>query len=65
MLSFSEIATLMLLKDAPDQVDPDRAELDTLLARRLVSLERMASGQSRLSVTSDGDSVLAAVARGH
>ncbi|MFL9998347.1 hypothetical protein PQR34_44350 [Paraburkholderia sediminicola] len=65
MLSFREIATLMLVKDAPDQVDPDRAELDALLERRLVLLERMASGQSRLYLTSDGDSVLAAIARGH
>ena len=33
MLSPHEFATLMLLKDAPDQIDPDRADLEALLER--------------------------------
>jgi hypothetical protein len=32
----------LLLKDAPDQLQLDRAELDTLLERQLVTLERIA-----------------------
>jgi hypothetical protein len=43
MLSPHEFATLMLIKDAPDQIELDRAELDTLLERQLISLENLAS----------------------
>ncbi|CAE6825721.1 hypothetical protein [Paraburkholderia domus] len=63
MLSAHEFATLMLIKAAPDQIDLDRAELDTLLERQLVALEQLASGYRRLLVTHDGDAVLQAVAR--
>ncbi|WP_233859958.1 hypothetical protein [Paraburkholderia sp. HD33-4] len=63
MLSPHEFATLMLLKAAPEQVDMDREELDTLLEHQLVALEKLASGLQRLCLTDDGDSVLQAVAR--
>jgi len=63
MLSPHEFATLMLVKNAPDQIDLDRAELDTLLERQLVALELLASGHPRPRLTRDGDSVLQAVAR--
>jgi len=63
MLSPHEFATLMLVKDAPDQLELGRAELDTLLERQLISLENVASGRPRAQVTSDGDSILKAVAR--
>ncbi|MEN8506093.1 MULTISPECIES: hypothetical protein [Paraburkholderia] len=63
MLSPHEFATLMLLKDAPDQIDLERVELDTLLERQLISLEGLASGHSRPHVTSEGASILKAVAR--
>ncbi|KAA1015217.1 hypothetical protein FVF58_04715 [Paraburkholderia panacisoli] len=63
MLSPHEFATLMLIKSAPDQIDLGRAELDTLCERQLISLENLASGRSRPHVTSDGDSILKAVAR--
>lgn len=63
MLSPHEFATLMLVRSAPDQVDLDRAELDTLLERQLIALEQLASGHKRLRLTSGGDSFLLAVAR--
>jgi hypothetical protein len=53
----------MLIKDAPDQIDLGRAELDTLLEHQLISLENLASGRPRPHVTNDGDSILKAVAR--
>ena len=63
MLSPHEFATLMLIKASPDQIDLGRAELDTLFEQQLISLENLASGRSRPHVTSDGDSILRAVAR--
>jgi hypothetical protein len=62
MLSPHEFATLMLVRAAPDQIDPGRGELDTLLEHQLVALERPAPGQQRLRLTRDGDAVLQAVA---
>jgi hypothetical protein len=53
----------MLIKDAPDQIELGRAELDALLERQLISLERLASGHSRPHVTNEGASILKAVAR--
>lgn len=58
MLSPHEFATLMLVRSAPDQVDMNRAELDTLLERQLVSLEQLAHGHRRLSLTDTGHSLL-------
>ncbi|TCG03853.1 hypothetical protein BZM27_45260, partial [Paraburkholderia steynii] len=63
MLSPHEFATLMLIKAAPDQIDLNREELDTLLEQQLVALEQLASGHQRPRLTRDGDSVLQAVAR--
>ena len=51
----------MLVKDAPDQIDLNREELDTLLERQLIALEQLASGARRPRLTRDGDSVLRAV----
>ena len=39
MPSPHEFATLMLLQDAPDQIDLDRADLEALLERQLITLE--------------------------
>ncbi|MBP0595253.1 hypothetical protein J8I87_37480 [Paraburkholderia sp. LEh10] len=62
MLSPHEFATLMLVAAAPDQIDLNRGELDTLLERQLVALEQLASGARRPHLTRDGDSVLRAIA---
>lgn len=63
MLSPHEFATLMLLKDAPDPMSLDRADLETLLERQLVTLEQLASGLQRPRVTDDGQLFLKAAAR--
>jgi hypothetical protein len=53
----------MLVKAAPEQIDLNREELDTLLEHQLVALEQLPSGIQRPRLTRDGDSVLRAVAR--
>ena len=63
MLSPHEFATLMLVRSAPDQVDMNRAELNALLERQLVSLEQLAEGHRRLSLTESGHSLLETVGR--
>ena len=62
MLSPHEFATLILIKDAPDQVELGRAELGALLERQLISYENLASGRPRPYVTKDGNSLLKAIA---
>ncbi len=63
MLSPHEFATLLLVKDAPNQVDMEREELDSLLERQLVQLEKLASGRQQWRVTEIGDSALRAIKR--
>ena len=62
MLSAHEFATLMLVSQSPEQVDMNRAELDSLLERQLVMLERSAEGNRRRArLTDTGRSVLQAI----
>jgi hypothetical protein len=64
MLSLHEVATLILVKDAPDQTElVDQANLDALLEHRLVSLEGPVSDHRRFCITARGSSVLQAIAR--
>ena len=63
MLSPHEFATLILVKDAPDQLELDRADLDFLLERQLIALETLPSGQQRPQLTRDGVFILKAVTR--
>jgi hypothetical protein len=63
MLSPHEFATLLLVKDAPNQVDMDREELDALLEQQLVRLESLASGHRELRLTESGDSAVKAIKR--
>lgn len=63
MLSPHEIATLILVRDAPDQIEADRAELSTLLERELVALEQADRGLSRPRITQNGHSILEACSR--
>ncbi|WP_455153188.1 hypothetical protein [Cupriavidus basilensis] len=63
MLSLHEVATLMLVEEAPDQTELDQADLDALLEHQLVSLERPASGHRRPCITAKGGAVLQAIAR--
>ncbi|WP_426400415.1 hypothetical protein ACN9M1_20605 [Ralstonia sp. R-29] len=53
MLSAHEFATLMLVSQSPEQVDMNRAELETLLERQLVMLERAAEGHRRRAQLTD------------
>jgi hypothetical protein len=64
MLSPHELATLMLVRDAPDQII-DRAELGTLLERRLVALEQAEDIglRRRPRITENGNSILEACSR--
>jgi predicted transcriptional regulator len=59
MLSPHEIATLMLVRSAPEQVEMTRVELDTLLDSQFIALE---NGR-RLTLTSAGQRLLEAAAR--
>ncbi|SKD04851.1 hypothetical protein [Paraburkholderia hospita] len=63
MLSPHEFATLMLVKDATDHIELDRADLDALQERQLVRLQRLSSGHQRAEITVNGHSILEAVAR--
>jgi hypothetical protein len=64
MLSPHEFATLLLVKDAADEI-ADRAELDALVERQLVALEELASGSLLPRLTRDGDTLLEAFTRLH
>jgi hypothetical protein len=61
MLSPHEFATLMLVRQSPDQLDLNRAELDALLERQLVMLEHCASGARRAYLTGKGRTFLDAL----
>jgi hypothetical protein len=61
MLSPHEFATLMLVRQAPDQLDMNRAELDALLERQLVMLEHCASGARCAHLTGKGRKILDAL----
>ena len=63
MLSLHEFATLVLVRDALDHSDLNRADLDALLERQLVALEKLASGCMSLNVTEQGSSFLRAMTR--
>jgi len=61
MLSPHEFATLVLVRQAPDQLDMNRAEVDALLERQLVMLEHCASGARRAYLTGKGRTFLDAL----
>jgi hypothetical protein len=63
MLSPHEFATLLLLQEAPNQIDMMRDELDALLERQLIQLENLASGLKQWSLTASGDSTIKAIKR--
>lgn len=63
MLSPHELATLMLVRSAPDQIDTARVELDTLLDYRLISIEPRVGGWRRPMLTPAGVHLLEATTR--
>ncbi|MBC8751211.1 MULTISPECIES: hypothetical protein [Paraburkholderia] len=64
MLSAHEFATLMLVRDSADHI-AEREELDTLLERQLVAMEKHAGGGVRPRITQEGSSLLRNLARMH
>jgi hypothetical protein len=58
MLSPHELATLMLARYAPDQIDLSCAEFCVLLERELVMLERSFEGCRRAMLTEQGHLIL-------
>ncbi|KMY84991.1 hypothetical protein BUMB_05279 [Candidatus Paraburkholderia calva] len=60
MLSAHEFATLMLVKDAADQIG-ERQDLETLLEHQLVAMEQLVDGPGLPRITESGDSLLRAV----
>ncbi|VWB39713.1 hypothetical protein [Burkholderia territorii] len=63
MLSPHEFATLMLVREAPDQIDMNRTELDALLERQLVMLEHCTPGRRVAHLTHKGRWMLDALQR--
>ncbi|MFD1561533.1 hypothetical protein ACFSHT_38785 [Paraburkholderia silviterrae] len=63
MLSPHELATLMLVKNAPDRIEPDRIELGALRELQLIAIEPPESGVPLARVTPRGDALLRAVSR--
>ena len=63
MLSPHELATLMLVKDAPERIEPDRLELGALRELQLIALDPPETGLIMPYVTPRGDAVLRAISR--
>jgi hypothetical protein len=63
MLSPHELSTLMLVKHAPERIEPDRAELDALRELQLIDIGPQESGFTLARVTPRGDAVLQAISR--
>ncbi|AHB05718.1 MULTISPECIES: hypothetical protein [Pandoraea] len=62
MLSHHEFATLMLVKDAPEQVELNRPDLESLLESKLIEWEELEPGVKSPRLTVQGKYVLQAVA---
>jgi hypothetical protein len=63
VLSHHEFATLVLLNGNPNPTELDRADIEALLARQLVTLERLGPDHSRPQVTIQGYAFLQALGR--
>jgi len=63
MLSPHEVATLLLVKDAPERIEADRAELGKLRELQLIASGPPEAGFPLPHVTPRGDAVLRAIAR--
>lgn len=63
MLSPHELATLMLVKDAPERIEPERLELGALRELQLIVLEPPETGMMTPRVTPRGEAVLRAISR--
>ncbi|CAG9267968.1 hypothetical protein [Paraburkholderia unamae] len=63
MLSPHELATLMLVKDAPERMEANREELGALRELQLIAIEPPETGIPMPRVTPRGYAFLRAIAR--
>ncbi|MGN5478631.1 hypothetical protein ACTMU2_21320 [Cupriavidus basilensis] len=63
MLSHHEFATLVLLNANPQPMELDWTDIEALLERQLVTLERLGPNHSRPQVTIQGYAFLKALGR--
>lgn len=63
-LSMHELTALMVLQRSPDESELDRADLESLSVRNLVTFEMLPDGKRRPRITTHGADWLAAVMRG-
>ena len=63
MLSPHELATLMLVKAAPERMDAGREEVGVLRELELIAIERPDVGRTLPRVTPRGEAILRAIAR--
>lgn len=63
MLSHHEFATLLLVNGSAVPTEMDCEDIEALLARQLVTLERLGPNRSRLQVTIQGYVLLKALDR--
>ncbi|GLU34203.1 hypothetical protein WKR88_04955 [Trinickia caryophylli] len=63
MLSLHELAALILLEAALDRGNLDLADIETLLAQELVTLEPLPCGREEPRLTSRGASMVASLTR--
>jgi hypothetical protein len=58
MLTPHEIATLILVANAPEEVEVGRPDLCSLLKRDLVQLDRASSGRRQMRVSTCGEQLV-------
>lgn len=64
LLSMHELTALMVLQRSPNEGELDRADLESLSVRNLVTFEVLPCGKRRPRITAHGADWLAAVMRG-
>jgi len=58
MLTPHEIATLILVANAPGEVEVDRPDLHSLLERDLVEVDRSSSGRRQIRMSAVGEQLV-------
>ncbi|RKU00212.1 preprotein translocase subunit SecA [Burkholderia sp. Nafp2/4-1b] len=63
MLTAHEFAALFLVYRAPEQIQPDREDIVSLVEQHLIEMRADESGKSRLALTPDGLSIVQCMQR--
>lgn len=63
MLTAHEFATLFLAHRAPDEIQPDREDIASLMERHLIEIRADESGARRLVLTPNGLSIVQCMQR--